>query len=475
MNEHCNYINSEWMSSADSEAVQIKNPADTTQIIFETVYADSSLCGKVMDSAAKSFGEWSKTKVEYRAGKIAGLLKAIESSADELAKCITLENGKLFREAQAEIRSALNEANYQLEVIPKNLVESIGKHSVKHEPLGAVLLITPWNFPVATILRKMIPALLAGNTVIVKASEVTPRSSVELFKLIEKTEFPAGTVNLLMGWGAELVPPLLKSGKIRAVSFTGSDLNGKRIAENLDMTKTRYQAEMGGNNTVLVLADADLEAAANAIITNGFACCGQWCTGTGKVIVESAIKDTLTDFLLESASNIILGNGLDPDTTMGPIINESQLNRIKGAVALAKIEGGKILTGGRQPENAELKKGCFFEPTIISGIEEEMKISDEEIFGPVVLIQETPDYKEAIRLINNSKYGLSFSVYTQNIKLAEEIVSNVNSGLTHINLPTAFRDPALPLLGWKNSGLGLPESGRYALDFFTQTKAVYRG
>lgn len=472
--EHCNYIDSKWLSPEESYPVQIVSPANSSQTVFESFYADKELADQAVDAVTSAYHNWSCTNFTDRVILVEKFLSLIEKNKDHLAETITLENGKLLSESYAEISSSLHESYYQLNFIKENLSEKIKDHTIYYEPIGPVLLITPWNFPVATILRKLIPAILCGNSAIVKASEVVPFSTVSLFKLIDKTGFPGGVINLLNGYGHELVPQILNSKKIKAVSFTGSDVNGKKIAEIINTADTRYQAEMGGNNTVLVLKDADLESAADDIVSNGFACCGQWCTGTGKVIVEEFVSEKLNSLILKCVNKIKMGSGADPSSTMGPLINQNQLDKTIAAVALAEKEGAGILSGGKIPDEPALKNGYFFEPTIISNIKSEMKIADEEIFGPVIRIETVSDLAEAVKRLNSSKYGLSFSVYTSDNETAEEICRQVDSGVCHINLPTAYRDPALPLLGWKNSGIGLPEAGRFARDFFTRTKVIYK-
>ncbi len=474
MFESCNYINSEWVVPVGGAIVEIKNPADNVIPIFTTIYAEDYQVLNAVETAVSSWKAWKKKSFDERAILVEEWLNNIEKNRDNIANTITIENGKLLCESQSEISACLNEGRYQLQFLSENLTESVNGNEIRYEAIGPVLLITPWNFPVATILRKLLPALLTGNTAVVKASEFTPYSSAILFRLFGKINFPPGVVSLITGPGDKLVPKLIKSGKFSAVSFTGSVVNGQAIAQQINYITTRYQAELGGNNTVMVLNDADLLSAANSIISNGFACCGQWCTGTGRVIVDESVHAELISLLIERAEKIICGNGLDANVTLGPVINERQLGRIELAVKQAKDEGAKILMGGKKLENLELINGNFFEPTIIDNVTATMTVSDIEIFGPVLMIMKTKNIEEMIRIMDKSNYGLTFSVYTQDNEKANYIIENVDSGLCHINLPTAVRDVALPLLGWKNSGIGLPESGRFMRDFFTKTKSVYR-
>ena len=343
-----------------------------------------------------------------------------------------------------------------MDFLSKNLTEFVNKNEIRYEPLGVCLLITPWNFPIATILRKLIPAFLVGNTIIVKASEYTPYSSIMLFKLFEKVNIPAGVVNLIVGRGEKLVPSMIKSGKIKAISFTGSVENGQKIAKIIDPIRSRYQAELGGNNTVFILKDADLTLAANSVVVNALACSGQWCTGTGRIIVEESVHDELVSIMVKKVNQIKVGNGFEENVTMGPIINEIQLKRIESAVKQAKSDGANILIGGKKCRLPELKKGNFFEPTIIDNVTTDMLITDTEIFGPVILFMTVKNVHEAIEIINQSKYGLTFSVYTQNEKLGNQIIDDVDSGLCHLNLPTTMRIPPRRWTGYSSMEGRLP-------------------
>lgn len=471
----CNYIRSCWQSPNGGEEVAIRNPANAREIVFKTVYADVDLARQAINSASAAWPLWKRTALAERVRLVEEFLTSLERDRDKIAEIITLENGKLFPEAKAEISASLGEGRYQLKFLAENLAEFINGQEIRYEPLGATLLITPWNFPVATILRKLIPAILTGNTALVKASEFTPYTSMRLFLLLAEAGFPDGVVNLVVGPGDELVPAILKSNLVSAVSFTGSVKNGQEIARQIDPVATKYQAELGGNNTLIVLRDADISQAAQAAVSNGFACCGQWCTGTGRIIVEKSVYDRFIELLPEKVLKIKLGEGFDEEATMGPLINQTQLQRVQEAVSQAVAEGGSVLTGGNKAPQPELSAGCFFQPTILTNITPRMSIADQEIFGPVLVVLKVADADEALEILNNSNYGLSFSVYTRNEKLAEKFISEANCGLCHVNLPTAYRDVALPLLGWQDSGIGMPESGRFMRDFFTRTKAIYRG
>jgi aldehyde dehydrogenase (NAD+) len=449
----------------------MRNPADLSEIVSEVEFANNMVIENAIDSALKASKLWSKVALEHRLMLISELLHKIKSAEYFLAEVITKENGKTLGESLAEINSGLVEANYQIEFMTKVLKRENKKLEIKYEPLGTVLLITPWNFPIATLLRKMVPALLTGNSVILKPSEYTPWTSTEVINLIDSLNFPPGVINLVLGDG-KVGSHLVKSKDIGGISLTGSTITCLSIKNAIVNNNTRLQAEMGGKNCVAVLKDADIEIAAKDIVSNGFACCGQWCTGTSKVVVDKEIAEDLIEAILELTKVIRNGNGMEETTTMGPLISEAQLNKVKSAVK--NNEGAELLIGGKQPVDEKLLKGYFFEPTVFKNVDPNTALAQEEIFGPVLSIITGNNVEDILRIVNNSRYGLSFSVYTRDEILAEKFVDEVDAGLCHINLPTAVRDSGLPLLGWKDSGYGIPESGRFALDFYTKTKAVYR-
>jgi aldehyde dehydrogenase (NAD+) len=402
---------------------------------------------------------------------IENYLKIISDNKNQLAEIITMENGKTIKESFAELNSGLNEAYYQLTYLREFLNFKKAKLETRYYPLGTVLLITPWNFPFATIMRKLIPAIMIGNSAILKPSEYTPLTSAFLFDLLSKAEFPPGTLNLVLGDG-RIAALLTRHPKISAISLTGSVGTGKSIKKNIAERMTRFQAEMGGKNTVAVLPDADLTLAAQDIVSNSYACSGQWCTGTSRVIVHKDVSAKLTENIIYLAEQIKIGDGAEESTDMGPLISDIQLAKVQAAVAAN--DSAQLLLGGKRPDPREQYNGYFFEPTVFTEVNPVSQLSQEEIFGPVLSIIEVVSMQEMMKIINNSKYGLSFSVYTKDENSGEDFIEKAENGLCHINLPTANRDPSLPLSGWKDSGFGQPEAGPNAFSFFSRTKAIYR-
>lgn len=467
------YIDGKWVSPKSSSPIKRFNPADIKEEVSEILFADDRLADYAVEKANGAAAYWRKTSIVKRIELVEKFLELFISNRNKLAGTITKENGKTLSESYSEIDSALRESNYQIEFLRNSTVEQISNSKIIYEPLGVVLLITPWNFPVATILRKLIPALLTGNTIIVKPSELTPLSSVALFKLFEEVDFPNGVINLVLGDG-NVGSYLCRHTFVRAISLTGSSITGNVILKQISGRNVRMQAEMGGKNTVVVLKDANIEKAAKDIVYSSYACSGQWCTGTSKVIAEKEVYDLLMQRLIDHTSKIVIGNGFDENVTMSPLISQAQLDKTLNAVTQANNEKAELVIGGEKPRENTLEYGYFFEPTIYSNVKPEMFISQEEIFGPVLSVLKAENFDDALKLTNISKYGLAFSIYTNVSEKAEKFIKDVKAGVCHINLPTSYRDPALPLLGWENSGYGLPESGRFARDFFTRTKVIYK-
>jgi acyl-CoA reductase-like NAD-dependent aldehyde dehydrogenase len=319
-----NYINGNWLLDNSLKTKEIINPAKLTEVVGSIQWADKKVVKFVLESANKAKKVWKKISLENRIILANTLLDKIVEHKSKFAQIITLENGKTIKESLSEVNASVDESRFQIDYLKNHLIEKTDKIEVRYEPIGVVLTITPWNFPLATIMRKMIPAIVCGNSVIVKPSEYAPLTSVFLFELIDEMEFPIGVINLVNGIGSEIVTELLQSDCIKAISFTGSDFTGKKIAKLIGGDDIRFQAEMGGSNAVVVLNDANLKIAVPDIISNGFACGGQWCTGTSRVIAEKGIYNKLIEKLKQSADRINTGNGTKENVDMGPLSNERQ-------------------------------------------------------------------------------------------------------------------------------------------------------
>ena len=465
------YINGAWVQS--EEIHSIYNPANLKEHIQDICLATSSDAKNAVLAARNASEIWSNTETLKRISKLHRIMNDLENQRNEVAEIITLENGKTILEARGEVDAAISEGNYQLEYLKNNLIEFEGSNKLLYRPLGVALLITPWNFPLSTVIRKMIPALACGNTIVLKPSEYSSLTSLFIFEILDNNELPKGSVNLVLGPGNTLSDALINTDEVDIVTFTGSTATGESIQKKISHSNVRYQAEMGGANALVVWDDANIEMAVSATIASGYACAGQWCTGISKLIIHESVYKNCIDILKKSVENIQVGNGLDQKTAMGPLCNKPQLNKMIDFVNRAADQGAEILTGGSQLFDKS-KNGYFFQPTLLSNMSLDMEVSSEEIFGPIINVFKTNDINQAIKYANLGKYGLSFSVYTSSESTADRFISNVNASICHVNMPTPYREVSMPFTGWKLSGKGIPESGRFARDAFTKPKVVYR-
>ena len=465
------YINGAWVQS--EEIHSIYNPANLKEHIQDICLATSSDAKNAVLAARNTSEIWSNTETLKRISKLHQIMSDLENQRNEVAEIITLENGKTILEAKGEVDAAISEGNYQLEYLKNNLIEFEGSNKLLYRPLGVALVITPWNFPLSTVIRKMIPALACGNTIVLKPSEYSSLTSLFIFEILDNNELPKGSVNLVLGPGNTLSDALINTDEVDIVSFTGSTATGESIQKKISHSNVRYQAEMGGANALVVWDDANIEMAVSATIASGYACAGQWCTGISKLIIHESVYKNCIDILKKSVENIQVGNGLDQKTAMGPLCNKPQLNKMIDFVNRAADQGAEILTGGSQLFDKS-KNGYFFQPTLLSNMSLDMEVSSEEIFGPIINVFKTNDINQAIKYANLGKYGLSFSVYTSSESTADRFISNVNASICHVNMPTPYREGSMPFTGWKLSGKGIPESGRFARDAFTKPKVVYR-
>lgn len=465
----------------DGASVPVENPADLDRPVGALIHATPRLARDALAGAASGFRGWSRRPAGERIDVLARALALLQARREELARTITLECGKTLREALAEVDGALAEGRWQLEhldafVWRRQVRTAIftARAEVWHEPLGPCLLVTPWNFPLSTVLRKSVPALACGNSVVLKPSELTPFSAQRWVEALLAAGLPPDAVQLLHGAGPELGPTLLCDPLLRAVSFTGSTATGRVLQHALAGRDVRLQAEMGGKNALVLLDDGDLEAALEATLGAAFACAGQWCTGTSRVIVTPARHAEFVERLVARVADLRVGDGLDPRTQMGPVITPTSRRAIEGAVEAALAAGAVAAHRHEDQALRGLPRGNWARPTVLTGVRPEHEVARAEVFGPVVCVLPCDDVADALRLVGATDYGLSLSVYTADPELGEWLVSRSEVGLGHVNLPTTFRDPALPFGGWRGSGSGEPECGDEARRFFCSTRSVYR-
>jgi aldehyde dehydrogenase (NAD+) len=477
MNKH--YINGQWVASLSDEGHEHRNPANLDEVTGVWPHGAREDAGRGIAAAQAAFDHWRSTPAIRRADRFQALLRAMDRRREEIARIITIENGKPLKDSRAEVQSSYREMEYQV----AEGVRLMGRMQPSthpgvlsyetHVPLGVVSVIAPWNFPFNVPCRKLTPALMAGNTCVFKPSGLAPGAGKILAELFEEAEFPTGVVNVVFGGGSTVGHALVTSPEVRAVSFTGSTEVGKYIHEAAAKSLIRTQLEMGGKNPLVVLADADLDAAADAAVTAGYACAGQWCTATSRVVVERTVREDLTERIVARVNALRVGNGLDDDVTMGPVCGTKQVETISHYLGVGRKEGAQVAAGGSRMQGAGFDRGCFIEPTVFTDVAPNMVIAREEIFGPVLSIIPVADFEEAIRVSNGVDFGLTASVYSRDLEKAMRFVDRAEAGMVHVNMMTAHREPALAFGGVKDSGFGLPESGDSGIRFFTEHKSVY--
>jgi aldehyde dehydrogenase (NAD+) len=392
---------------------------------------------------------------------------------------LTHENGKTLAESRVEIDAAIRECEYQLaegvrlvgQTVPVTIAGTLAYS--RREPLGVAAIIAPWNFPFNVPVRKGIPALMAGNTVVFKPASLTPRTGLLLTELMIAAGLPAGVWNCVTGGGRAVGETLVTDPRVKAISFTGSTAVGRRIHELAARNFTRTQLELGGKNPTVVLEDADLEAAVAATVRAAYACAGQWCTSTSRAVVVAPIAEAFTERLLEQVGALRVGPGDQPGTDMGPVCGEAQQRDILAYIARGQAEGARLRCGGHALTGPGYDGGCFIAPTVFDQVTPAMTIAQEEIFGPVLVIQVVPDFAAAVAVANGVRYGLSSSIFTRDLGRALTFMEQTEAGLTHVNLLTSLKEPQLVFGGIKESGVGIPEAGHDGLTFFTEHKVAY--
>ncbi len=473
-----NYIGGSWVKSETGETFSSVNPAKTSEVIGHFAASSPGDVKKAVDAAARAFPEWKKTPAPYR-GEI--LLKAahlLETRKEELATIMVREMGKVLDEARGDVQEAIDMAQYMAgegrrlfgQTVPSELPNKFAM-SVR-QPVGVVGLITPWNFPIAIPSWKLFPALISGNTVVLKPATDTPLCALKLVEILIEAGLPPGVLNFITGKGGTTGMALVEDPRVRAISITGSTEVGKRVAARCGELMKRISCELGGKNAICVMDDADLELAVDGAIWGAFGTAGQRCTAASRIIIHKNRYEEFAKEFVKRTKELKLGNGLDPGVQVGPVINKSQLESINAYVQIGKQEGAKVLFGGNILQG-QLADGCFHEPTIFGDVKADMRIAQEEIFGPVTALIKVNDYEEAVHVANNTNFGLSISMYTRDINRAFSAMDDLESGIVYINAPTIGAEIQLPFGGIKQTGNGHREAGTTAIEQFTEWKAIY--
>ncbi|GIO08503.1 putative aldehyde dehydrogenase YcbD [Brevibacillus reuszeri] len=474
-----NYINGEWVASHTGQVFASTNPAQTAEVLGYFQKSDGADARVAIEAAASAFDKWSKTPAPLRGEFLFSLIQLLEKHKEELAETITREVGKTLREARGEVNktiTSMKQLTGEATRLTGQTVPSFDERVIGYtvrEPIGVFAIIAPWNFPLGIGLWKIVPAIIAGNTVVFKPASNTSLISVKLVELLIEAGVPAGVVNLVTGPGSVIGDELANNPLIKGISFTGSSDVGLSLGQAVGARGGKIQAEMGGKNPAIILADADIDLAIDCIVTSGFFDNGQRCTGTSRVLVVPEVAEQVKVKLIERAKSMKIGDGFDPESNNGPVVDEHQLNLYLHYVQKGIEEGGVLECGGKRLVDGDLAKGYFVAPTVFTGVTQEMTIAKEEIFAPVIAVIDVESFEQAMDIANQVEFGLSSTIFTNDLQKAFQFVKGIQSGVTHVNMPSTHFESQFPFGGKKISGLGPREQGESALDFYIETKTVY--
>ncbi|MFD1851865.1 aldehyde dehydrogenase family protein [Oceanobacillus bengalensis] len=471
-----NFINGEWVEV--NKSTEVINPA-TGEEIVQVPLSDSSSVDAAVAAAKDAQKEWALVPAPQRAEVLYQVGYLLKENKERLSKLLTMENGKVLEEARGEVQEGIDMAFYMAgegrrlfgQTTPAELKDKFAMS--QRVPVGVVGLITPWNFPIAIATWKSFPAIVAGNAVVWKPATETPIMAFELAKIFEEAGLPKGVVNVVFGSGSAVGNAMVHHKDISVISFTGSNETGRNIATECGKQLKKVSLEMGGKNAVIVMDDADIDLAVEGILWSAFGTSGQRCTACSRVIVHEAVKGKLEEKMLEAMEKLSIGNGLDESNKVGPIINQSGLEKIKDYIEIGKNEGAKLLAGGYELVDGEQKQGNYFAPTLFTDATADMRIAQEEIFGPVVSLIPVKSFEEAIKVNNGVEFGLSSSIFTNDANRVFKAQRDLDTGIVYVNAGTTGAEIHLPFGGTKGTGNGHRDSGVQALDVFTEWKAVY--
>ncbi len=474
--ELANYVGGTWAPARSGRTYEKHNPARPSEVVGEFPASGEEDVNAAVGAAAKAFPGWSEAPAASRAAVLIRAADAVDARVEEMAADMTREMGKPLREARLEsARAAAIFRFFAGEAWrPKGeLYEQSATGSTVYtvrRPFGVVGLITPWNFPAAIPAWKLAPALVYGNTVVLKLAQEAPLTGLHLAAALDEAGIPDGVFNVVIGRGAEVGTPLIRHPKVRAISFTGSVAVGHQVREQATALGKRVQLELGGQNPLIVMGDAALDRAVEAAYAGAFWSAGQKCTATRRIYVEAPVYDEFRRRLLDRIKNGKVGDPADPETEVGPLVNEKQLNDVLDAVEQGKREGGRLLAGGERVDD----EAYLLAPTLFEDVADKAMLSCEEVFGPVASLYRFESLDEAIERANAVEFGLSASIFTSSLGATQEFVNRLEAGLLHVNSQTAGADVHVPFGGIKGSGFGPHEQGRAALEFYTEVVTVYQ-
>lgn len=480
MKPHANYIAGDWVDGPD--AAENINPSDTRDRIGAYAHASPAQARDAVAAAAVALPRWAASLPQQRADALDGIGRELAQRQEELADLLAREEGKPLAEARGEVMRASHIFRFFAgealrpggELLPSTRAGLTVE--VTREPVGVVGIVTPWNFPLAIPAWKIAPALAHGNAVVFKPAELVPASAWALAEIFSRAGLPAGTFNLVMGRGREVGEVLLADDGVAAVSFTGSEATGRRVAQACIGRRgpmARFQLEMGGKNPLVVLDDADLDVAADCAVNGAFFSTGQRCTASSRLIVTQGIHDRFVAAVVERLKSLVVGDARRAGTTVGPVVDANQLRQDCDYIEIGRREGARLAFGGQALAVVDGQPGFYLQPALFVDTHNAMRINREEIFGPVASVLRVRDAEEALQVANDTAYGLSAGVCTTSLKQAAYFKRHLQAGMVMVNAPTAGVDPHVPFGGRKGSSFGPREQGRQAAEFYTSVKTAY--
>ncbi len=473
-----NFIGGRWVESTSGGTFERHNPA-TGKLVATFTKSGPADVDAAVAAASRAYADWrlypapKRGEILYRAAQL------LVERKEHLAREMTEEMGKVISESRGDVQEAIDMTFYMAgegrrmygQTTPSELRDKFNM-SVR-KPLGVCGLITPWNFPMAIPSWKMMPALIAGNTVVLKPASYTPRMAIRLVEVLMEAGLPDGVVNVVLGTGSDVGDPLVDHPDVPVISFTGSTVTGGAVAVTAARRNKRLTLEMGGKNAVIVMDDADLNLAADGILWSAFGTSGQRCTAASRVVVHRSVQRELAEILIARAGGMRLGNGLDDTVDVGPIVSDGQLQTVSGYVAIGREEGARLAVGGAVATDGALARGHFHQPTIFDDVSPRMRIAREEIFGPVTALIPVDSLSDAIAVVNDVDFGLSASIFTQDLNKAFQAMRDIQTGILYVNAGTTGAEIHLPFGGTKATGNGHREAGTAALDFYTEWQSIY--
>ncbi len=476
---YLNLIDGRWVPARSGRTFETRNPAARNEILGVHADSDEADVNAAVASARRAYDEWRLVPPPRRAEVVARAASLLAERKEDLARLMTREMGKILPEARGDVQEAVDCGVFAAgegrrlhgDTTPSELPSKFAM-SIRM-PVGVCAAITPWNFPMAIPSWKIFPALVAGNAVVLKPAQESPAVAAAFVQALLDAGLPPGVLNFITGSGPRAGQPLAVHPDVRVVSFTGSTAVGRTLARLCGDGLKRLSLELGGKNAQIVLEDADLDLAREGALWGAFGTTGQRCTATSRLILHRTIASAFTAGLIAGARALRLGDGLDPDTQVGPLVSDKQRTRVASYVEIGRAEGAEILCGGRPAAGGGLDRGFFFEPTVFGNVKPSMRIAQEEIFGPVLAVLVVDSFEEAIHVLNDTPYGLSSSIYTRDVNRAMRAVRDIEAGITYVNGPTIGAEVHLPFGGVKQTGNGHREASHTVLDVFTEWKSVY--